>query len=379
VLIDSGSTRSIISDRQLQLLKQRWPKVKTSPSDVTCVTASGENLDILGEVQLIVKIQGFSWNWSFLVSRKLQGVPILGADFLGRTQMILDFSRGRLHFGFAPREYVRFLKDEGRPVCLQVKDTHGSLSKIKCGEMSVEQKDRLEKIISQYPEVLTEELGLTHLLEYEIQLLDHTPVRSAPYRLSPPKMQYLRKHVNKLLEEGVIENSSSHYSSPMFLVPKPDGEFRAVVDFRALNKRIAIESVPLPEVHEAFHWFAKARYFTLDLNQVYHQIPLAERSKHLTAFCTDWNLYNYKRVPFGLATGAQVLTRLLDKVFHDVKFEFIYHYLDEVIYSEDFESHLKHLKILLERLKDAGLTVKPSKVVFATREISFLGHRVSSA
>jgi transposase InsO family protein len=194
-------------------------------------------------------------------------------------------------------------------------------------------------------------------------------------------MQHLRLQVNQLLRDGVIEPSSSHYSSPMFLVPKQGGDYRAVVDFRLLNKRIAIESVPLPEVHSAFHWFARAKYFTtLDLNQAYHQIPLSEKSKPLTAFCTDWNLFQFTRVPFGLATGAQVLTRLLDRVFQDLKFECVYHYLDDVVvYSEDFESHLKHLRIVLDRLRDAGLTVKPDKVVFATQEISFLGHLVSAS
>ena len=107
---------------------------------------------------------------------------------------------------------------------------------------------------------------------------------------------------------------------------------RAVVDFRALNKRIAIESVPLPDIQSAFHSFAKAKYFTtLDLNQAHHQIPLAKSSKPLTAFCTDWNLYQYTRVPFGLATGAQMLTRLLDHVLQDLKFDFVYHYLDDVV------------------------------------------------
>jgi hypothetical protein len=102
----------------------------------------------------------------------------------------------------------------------------------------------------------------------------------------------------------------------MFLVPKHGGTYRAVVDFRALNKCIAIESVPLPDTHSAFHWFTKAKCFTtLDLNQAYHQISLAEASKPLTAFCTDWNLYQYTRVPFGMATGTQVLTRLHDRVF----------------------------------------------------------------
>jgi hypothetical protein len=131
----------------------------------------------------------------------------------------------------------------------------------------------------------------------------------------------------------------------MFLVPNPYKTYRAVVDYCALNERIEVESVPLPDIHSAFHWFSRANYFTtLDLNQACHKIPLSETSKHVTAFCTDCNLYQYRRVPFGIVTGAQVLTRLLDLIFHDVKFDFVYHYLDDlVIYSETFEQHLDHV------------------------------------
>jgi hypothetical protein len=103
-----------------------------------------------------------------------------------------------------------------------------------------------------------------------------------------------------------------------------------VVDYRALNKKIKTESVPLPDIHSCFHWFKSAKVFTsLDLNSAYHQTGLTERYKSLTAFATDWNLYEYTTVLFGIATGAQVLTQLLDQVFSDVKFKFVFHYLDE--------------------------------------------------
>jgi hypothetical protein len=106
---------------------------------------------------------------------------------------------------------------------------------------------------------------------------------------------------------------------------------------------------------------------------------LAENSKRLTAFFTDWNLFQHTRVPFGLATGAQVLTGLLDQFFQDFKFDFVYHYLDDVvIHSEDFDSHVEHIRFVSECLRQAGMTVKPEKVVLGTKEILFLGHLVSA-
>ena len=52
-------------------------------------------------------------------------------------------------------------------------------------------------------------------------------------------------------------------------------------------------------------------------------------------------------------------------------------YIDDVIvYSTTFEEHLQHLEIVLQKLKDLGLTVKPSKCQFAVQECTFLGHKV---
>jgi hypothetical protein len=60
-------------------------------------------------------------------------------------------------------------------------------------------------------------------------------------------------------------------------------------------------------------------------------------------------------VPFGLATGTQVLSRLLDRVFQNIKFEFVYHYLDDVVIdSESFEAHLEHICLVLNRHRQAG-------------------------
>jgi hypothetical protein len=293
--------------------------------------------------------------------------------------MILDLGSDQCYFAFAPSVIITFCQKKNYRLCSRTCQLSARSSQVQAGKLSAGQRARLESLIRQYPDVLSEKLGLTHLLDYDIQLTDTKPVRLSPYRLSPLKTQYFREHIKTLLSEGVIEPSVSNYSSPMFLVPKARGAYRAVVDFRMLNKRISIESVPLPDIHSAFNWFTKAKYFTtLDLNQAYHQIPLSKASKPLTAFCTDYNLYQYARVPFGLVTGAQVLSRLLDRIFQDNKFEFVYHYLDDVvIYSESFDDHLEHTRLVLERLRQAGLTVKPQKVVFATQEISFLGHLVS--
>ena len=125
-------------------------------------------------------------------------------------------------------------------------------------------------------------------------------------------MTILRERVQELLEQGVIEPSHSSYASRAFLVPKPGGKHRMVIDYRKLNSNIEVDSVPLPDLHSAFDWFSGARYFTIiDLNAAYYQIPLAKDSRLYTAFCVPWNLYQYTRVPMGLAVGCLLYTSIV--------------------------------------------------------------------
>lgn len=378
LLLDSGSSLSLLSESWYMVFRRicKFPEVRKVK--VTCVAANGENLPVLGSVKLSVKVQGLSWPITFVVVKGLKVSAILGCDFLEKTKAMLNYASREIYFDYGRKRLIKLCTHKGvGTVCaVQAQEGVSDLS-----HLTVEKRQALLQVLGDFPDVLTNKLGVTNRIEYQIQLSDTTPVRHSPYRLSPPKMKEMRRLIEQMLSEGVIRPSVSPYASPMFLVPKPSGKgYRPVVDYRALNQKVILESVPLPDLHNCFAWFSGAHYFTVfDLNQAYHQIPLAEASKPLTAFCTDWNLFEYNRVPFGLATGAAVLSRLLDSVLGDLKFVCVYHYLDDVVvYSKNFGQHLADVRQVLERFRDAGLTVKPEKVTLAQTEISFLGHRVSA-
>jgi hypothetical protein len=102
------------------------------------------------------------------------------------------------------------------------------------------QIDAISQLLEDFSQVFTCKLGLTTLLEYDIQLNDTFPVRSSPYRLSPPKMNVLRRQIQDMLDKGIIRHSVSAYCSPISLVPKGETDFHPVVDYHALNKKIVI-------------------------------------------------------------------------------------------------------------------------------------------
>lgn len=96
-------------------------------------------------------------------------------------------------------------------------------------------------MLDKFSDVFTSELGFTNVLQYQIQLTDTTPVKLSPYRLSPPKMQIMRKIISDMLDKGNIRYSTSQYSSPIFLVPKPNDGYRPTVDYRVLNSKMKID------------------------------------------------------------------------------------------------------------------------------------------
>ena len=117
VLLVSGSMRSVISLDHFQSMRRGDPKLQLLENEVTCVTASGQSLEIVGEVQVPLKIHGFSWTWMFLVSRRLRSQPILGADFISKTKIVLELGRQRCYFAFAPSVTIRFRQGNYHTSC----------------------------------------------------------------------------------------------------------------------------------------------------------------------------------------------------------------------------------------------------------------------
>ena len=81
-----------------------------------------------------------------------------------------------------------------------------------------------------------------------------------------------------------------------------------------------------------------------------------------TAFTTGDALYEFTRVPFGLANAPSAFANLIGAVLNGLQFKFCLAYLDDIIvYSSTIEEHIEHLQIVFKRLEQAGLKLKPSK------------------
>ena len=102
-----------------------------------------------------------------------------------------------------------------------------------------------------------------------------------------------------------------------------------------------------------------------------------KESKTKTAFITPYGKYGFNAVPFGLAQVPVYFQQLISIVLQDCS-EFAMAYLDNIIiFSNNEEEHLKHIEIMFQKLKEAGLKLKESKCNFFKQEIHYLGHLIS--
>ena len=106
----------------------------------------------------------------------------------------------------------------------------------------------------------------------------------------------MHEELQKLIEQGVVEESRSEWNNPVVMVKKHSGEPRMCIDFRKVNEVSRKDSYPTPHMDTILNKLKKARYITtIDLKSAYHNIPLSEESKEVTAFTIPGKgLFQYK-------------------------------------------------------------------------------------
>ncbi|GFU02277.1 retrovirus-related Pol polyprotein from transposon 297 [Trichonephila clavipes] len=243
--------------------------------------------------------------------------------------------------------------------------------------LNVQQIEKLKEILCRYSKIFSNEPGKTHLVEHDIELINDVPIRTKPYRMSARQTDLLQEEIRKMLKYQVIEIGESDYASPMLLVETPGKDPRPCIDYRKLNEVIRTQFYPLPNIEHRIETVAAAKYITLlDLTKGYWQIPLTPKAQRLAAFTTSFGTYRPLRMPFGLKNAPYYFSRLMAELLQGCE-KFALPYLDDVaIFSENWDDHISHIDKILERIRDAWLTIKPAKCKFAQDSVKYFGHVV---
>ena len=173
----------------------------------------------------------------------------------------------------------------------------------------------------------------------------------------------------------MIEPASSPWASNLVLVRKKDGSYNCCVDYRQLNSVTRKDAYPLPRIDSCLDAMANARWFsTFDLRSSSHQVPVSDCDADKIAFICPRGMYSFKAMPFGLCNAGATFQRLMDLVMSGLHFHVCLIYLDDIIvFAGSLEQHPDRLVMVFERLRTAGLKLKPEKCLLLQKSVSFFG------
>ncbi|XP_061550331.1 uncharacterized protein LOC133411694, partial [Phycodurus eques] len=202
-----------------------------------------------------------------------------------------------------------------------------------------------------------------------------TPPRGRLFSLSGPEHKAMKEYVEESLAAGLIRPSSSPAGAGFFFVDKKDKTLRPCIDYRGLNDITVKNRYPLPLISTAFEFLEGAKVFTkLDLRNAYHLVRIREGDEWKTAFNTPTGHYEYLVMPFGLTNAPAVFQNLVNDVLRDMLNVYVFVYLDDIlIFSPDEETHIIHVRSVLQQLLQNQLYVKAEKCEFHRASVSFLG------
>ena len=151
----------------------------------------------------------------------------------------------------------------------------------------------------------------------------------------------LRQKIDKFLEHILITPCHSPYSSPAMLIPKKNGKFRLVIDYRKLKKQTVKSSWPLPSVEEVFDTMDGSCYFSIiDMSWGFYQLPLETESQQYTAFSTPFGSFKWLVMPMGLTGSPPVIQSLMEKFLVGLTWKCTIPYFDDcIIFSRTAEAH----------------------------------------
>ena len=175
---------------------------------------------------------------------------------------------------------------------------------------------------------------------------NYKPIAAKSRRYSKPDREFIRQEVKQLLKDDIIEPSDSPWRSQVVVTKDDNHRKRLVVDYsETVNKYTQLDAYPMPRIDEFINKLAQYRVFTsIDLKSAYHQVPLKDSDKPFTAFEAEGELWQYKRMPFGVTNGGSCFQRYMNSLIRERGNEDTFAYLDNIyICGNDANHHDKNL------------------------------------
>ncbi|MBW0575909.1 hypothetical protein O181_115624 [Austropuccinia psidii MF-1] len=232
-----------------------------------------------------------------------------------------------------------------------------------------------------------EPLGAIRAYEVDIALNIDRPyppvLRRRAYPASPSARKSLEKHIQELLQRGVLRkvghNEEVEITTPVIIAWHND-KSRMVRDFRELNTYTVPDRYPIPRIQETLTQLSRAKFITsMDALKGFHQKVLMPKAKKLLRIITHCGVYEYLRIPFGIKNAPSHYQRIMNTIFPTELSEgwLLIHIDDIIICSYSWSLHLERLARVLQKVEEGNMKISLKKCNFGFEELKALGPVVS--
>lgn len=392
-LLDTGSDITCISEELFtDVIKPAQPPILPLRAIILQGAFGTKTKRVTKQTLVNISIQNQPFTMCCLVVPGLIRPLIIGADWLQIMKCKIDFSQQTLHIPTDNEQIIQIplvitnntgtgpsvQAEESEIFLVTQTDSTKSLiqEKIKSCLLDKSSARRLEELLHEYKDLFSDRPGLTPLYKHEIKMIDSTPFFKKSYPVPFALREAVEEKLADMVEMKIIERTSSAFSNPITVVKKKDGTIRICLDARVLNEKMVADHEGPKPIDEMLQQFHGQKYLTsIDLVSSFWQIPLTDDSKKYTTFYYNGKAYCFKVLPFGLKTSVASFSRCMDLVLGPEVRQFTHNYVDDLLLaSPTLEEHLRHIKIVLEKLKSANMTINLAKCSFIRDEVKFLGH-----
>jgi hypothetical protein len=116
----------------------------------------------------------------------------------------------------------------------------------------------------------------------------------------------------------------------------------------------------------------------MDYKYGFLQKVIKDSDRDIVSFVTQDGQHRFKKMCYGMKTAPSSLMRTQTKIFSDLINKCVIVYFD-LVFSKSIKEHFEHLRLIFERIRSSGVTLKPKKYFFFKTEITFLGYGISKA
>ena len=314
---------------------------------------------------------------------------ILGYPWMAATQPQLNWNNPERNHTLwaAPEGWMirNLVLDDGDEVYIGIrKTTHAQ----QLAEAAHDKKERswtelVPKELHEFERVFSEEAAQRFPepkhWDHAIDLLEGAPavLDCKVYPLTQQEQEALRKFITEHLQKGYIRPSNSPYAAPFFFVKKKDGKLRPVQDYRRLNQWTKKNRYPLPLIAELVDKVpGNDWYSTMDIRWGYNNVRIKDGNQWKAAFKTNQGLFEPTVMFFGLTNSPGTFQMMMDDIFRAELAEgWMKVYMDDILVatkgSKDY--HFSKIRIILQKLQENDLFLKPEKCRFAQKSVEYLG------